>query len=245
MKYVASYSGGKDSTATIILAHENDEPLDEIVFSEVMYSKTMSGELPEHIDFIKNVAFPLFNSWGYATTILHSAATFTSVFNHVITHPRKNQDAVGKIVGFPMAGGCIIQSSCKVKPIQSYFSGIPAGQLIEYVGITIDEQDRLEGLKAGKHSLLAKYGYTSIMAKDKAAQYGLLSPSYEYCNRNGCWFCPNATRKELKFLRENHYEYWKELQRLEKIPNKAGMLWDSRRGRSICNLEEEFAREKT
>ena len=63
MKYIASCSGGKDSIATIILAHENKEPLDEIVFAEVMFDEETSGELPEHIDFIKNKAFPLFESW--------------------------------------------------------------------------------------------------------------------------------------------------------------------------------------
>ena len=64
MKYIASWSGGKDSTASIILAHENNEPLDLIIFSEVMFDKNISGELPEHIDFIKNKCIPLFKGWG-------------------------------------------------------------------------------------------------------------------------------------------------------------------------------------
>lgn len=49
MKYIASWSGGKDSTASIILAHEHNEPLDLIIFSEVMFDENISGELPEHI----------------------------------------------------------------------------------------------------------------------------------------------------------------------------------------------------
>ena len=53
IKYIASWSGGKDSTATIILAHIHHEPLDEIIFSEVMFDEKISGEIPEHIDFIK------------------------------------------------------------------------------------------------------------------------------------------------------------------------------------------------
>lgn len=56
-KYIASCSGGKDSTANIILAYENNEPLDLIIFSEVMYDKNISGELPEHIEFIKMFYF--------------------------------------------------------------------------------------------------------------------------------------------------------------------------------------------
>lgn len=34
--YIASCSFGKDSIATILLALEHDEPLDRVVFSEVM-----------------------------------------------------------------------------------------------------------------------------------------------------------------------------------------------------------------
>lgn len=70
MKYIASWSGGKDSTASIILAHEHGEPLDLIIFSEVMFDREISGELPEHIDFIKNKAIPLFEEWGYETKIV-------------------------------------------------------------------------------------------------------------------------------------------------------------------------------
>lgn len=47
MRYIASWSGGKDSTASIILAHEHNEPLDLIIFSEVMFDENISGELPE------------------------------------------------------------------------------------------------------------------------------------------------------------------------------------------------------
>lgn len=56
MKYIASWSGGKDSTASIILAHENGEPLDMIIFAEVMFNESISGELPEHIEFVHKAA---------------------------------------------------------------------------------------------------------------------------------------------------------------------------------------------
>lgn len=44
MKYIASFSGGKDSAATIILAHLQNEPLDEIIFSKVMFDENTSGD---------------------------------------------------------------------------------------------------------------------------------------------------------------------------------------------------------
>ena len=51
-KYVASCSGGKDSVATPLLAAQHKEPLDEAIFSEVMFDQNTSGEVPEHRDFI-------------------------------------------------------------------------------------------------------------------------------------------------------------------------------------------------
>ena len=52
MKHVAACSFGKDSVATVILAKEHNEPLDEVVYCEVMFDDQISGEVPEHRDFI-------------------------------------------------------------------------------------------------------------------------------------------------------------------------------------------------
>ena len=54
------WSGGKDSSASIVLCHENGIHLDGIIMSEVMFSheKNISGENIEHITWVKNVAIP-------------------------------------------------------------------------------------------------------------------------------------------------------------------------------------------
>lgn len=49
MKHILTCSFGKDSIATALLALQHGEPLDELVYSEVMFSDTVSGELPEHL----------------------------------------------------------------------------------------------------------------------------------------------------------------------------------------------------
>lgn len=64
MKHVAACSFGKDSVATVILAKEHNEPLDEVVYCEVMFDDQISGEVPEHRDFIYEIAKPIFESWG-------------------------------------------------------------------------------------------------------------------------------------------------------------------------------------
>lgn len=118
MKYIASWSGGKDSTASIILAHEHNEPLDLIIFSEVMFDENISGELPEHIDFIKNKAIPVFESWGYDVEILHSDKTYMDCFRHRTVRGKN----VGMKKGFVMSGHCDVQRDCKLRPIKRFWS---------------------------------------------------------------------------------------------------------------------------
>lgn len=182
MKYIASWSGGKDSTASIILAHEHGEPLDLIIFSEVMFDKDISGELPEHIDFIKNKAIPAFESWGYETKILHARKTYLDWFNHMAIKGKR----IGKKIGFPMAGKCWVNRDCKMPQIKRFLKEIHE-DITQYIGIAIDEPVRMERIAnvGNKVSLLERYGYTEQMAYDLCKQYDLLSPTYNFAARGG------------------------------------------------------------
>lgn len=233
--YICSCSGGKDSIATVILAHEHNEPLDLIVFAEVMFDDNISGEFPEHIDFIKNKAFPLFESWGYKTVIVRSKKTYMDCFNHVASRGKR----IGQVLGFPMAGKCIINSRCKVKAIHDYLRSIPDCK--QYVGIAYDEPQRLERLSDDKISLLAKYKYIELMSRNKCIEYDLLSPVYDYTNRGGCWFCPNARKAELKHLREHHSDLWNTLLSLELRSDLIGHKWNILTDTSIHDFERMFA----
>ena len=181
MKYIASWSGGKDSTASIILAHEHNEPLDLIIFSEVMFDKNISGELPEHIDFIKHRAIPIFKSWGYEVKILHSDKTYMDCFHHRTVRGK----SIGMKKGFVMSGHCDVQRDCKLRPIKRFWNG--KEDFTQYIGIAIDEPVRMERIvNAGnKISLLEKYGYTEQMAFNLCEKYGLLSPIYKFAPRGG------------------------------------------------------------
>lgn len=237
MKYIASWSGGKDSTASIILAHENNEPLDLIIFSEVMFDKNISGELPEHIDFVKNKCIPLFESWGYEVQILHSNKTYMDLFNHVATKGKR----IGKRLGFPMSGKCVINRDCKIRQIKDFFKNADY-EYMQYIGIAVDEPIRLDRVvkTTNQTSLLQKYGYTEKMAFDLCKEYDLLSPIYDFAPRGGCWFCPNAKDRELKCLRRNHRELWDKLLELEEVPDLIGYEWNILTHTSIHNKEEQF-----
>ena len=237
MKYIASWSGGKDSTASIILAHEHNEPLDLIIFSEVMFDENISGELPEHIDFIKNKAIPIFESWGYEVKILHSDKTYMDCFFNKITRGKR----IGQKSGFPMAGKCRINRDCKMPQIRKYLKEIKE-PFTQYIGIAIDEPIRMNRIAdAGdKVSLLEKYGYTEQMAFDLCKKYDLLSPIYEFAPRGGCWFCPNARYAELKYLRTHHPDLWNILLELESEPDLIGNMWNTLKKIRIHDWEERF-----
>lgn len=239
MKYIASWSGGKDSTASIILAHEHNEPLDLIIFSEVMFDKNVSGELPEHIEFIKNKAIPKFKEWGYETKILHAKLNYMDIFMREPT--RGKHFRTGKKTGFPMSGKCQINKSVKVLPIKKFLSNIRE-DFTQYIGIAIDEPVRMERIvnSGNKVSLLEKYGYTEKMAFDLCEKYNLLSPIYQFTNRGGCWFCPNMRREQLKHLRKNHRDLWNKLLELENEPNLIGNKWNTLTNTSIHDWEERF-----
>jgi len=239
MKYIASCSGGKDSIATVLLAHEHREPLDMVLFSEVMFDKNISGELPEHIDFIKNKAFPLFESWGYETKILHANRTYMENF---MREPTKGKRfGTGAKIGFPMPMKCDINKSIKVKAIREFYQSITE-EVTQYIGIAIDEPKRLNRLHQQKNriSLLEKYGYTEQMAFDLCKQYDLLSPIYEFAPRGGCWFCPNARDGQLRYLRKCHPELWQRLLALETEPNLIGNKWNMLTKTRIHDKEEQF-----
>lgn len=128
----------------------------------------------------------------------------------------------GKIYGFPIGGMCTINRECKLKPIREYYRQFE-GEIVQYVGIAADEPKRLARMenkgKISKVSLLAKYGYSEEMAKQKCLEYGLLSPIYETGTRGGCWFCPNARMKSLAEFKAKHLDLWKDLGVLSLTPN--------------------------
>ena len=202
-KFVVSCSGGKDSVATLIVAAENNEPLDEAIFSEVMFDKTTSGEVPEHRDFVYDVLKPFCeNEIGIKFNILHTEKTYDDVFHHIIVRGPHQ----GMKRGFAWPGMCTVNRDCKIPPFEKYKKSL-SPNATTYVGIALDEPIRLARLEGtGKISLLEKYKLTEADATALCAQYGLLSPIYEHCRRNGCWFCPNASDPELLHMLIHHPE---------------------------------------
>ena len=227
-RYVAGCSFGKDSLATVLIAIEHGEPLDEAIYCEVMFNDEISGEVPEHRDFIYNIAIPKLEKMGVKTNVIRDERTYVSSFTRVIKRGKR----IGQINSYPICGRCCIQRDCKLPPIKKWKASL-AGEVVQYIGLAADEQERLmKDEVRGMVSLLDKYGITEADTFEICKRHELLSPIYEFTDRNGCWFCPNAKRKELRHLYDNHPDLWAKMLELERLPNKATELF---------NREERFS----
>ena len=84
--YIASCSFGKDSIATILLALEHDEPLDRVVFSEVMFdhARDISGEIPEHIGWIYDTAIPKLHDMGIHVDVVRAERDYCYFFANAV-----------------------------------------------------------------------------------------------------------------------------------------------------------------
>ena len=236
--HIASCSFGKDSIATILLALENNEPLDRVVFAEVMFDheRGISGEIPEHIEWVYDTAIPKLEQMGVKVDVVKSKKDYIHFFRSSVRGKGKYQ---GKIYGFPIGGMCVINCECKRNPIHQYYKQFDC-DIVQYVGIAIDEPKRLARLKqegkTSQISLLAKYGYTEDMAKAKCLEYGLLSPIYGGGNRGGCWFCPNVRIKDFAKFKLAHPDLWAELLELGKTPNLCS--YGFKYGKTVQEIDE-------
>lgn len=139
--YIASCSFGKDSIATILLALEHGEPLDAAVFSEVMFDhwRNISGEIPEHIEWIYSTAIPRLAALGVRVDVVRSEKDYLTLFHTVIgsgTHK-------GMLRGWLIGGKCCANRDLKIRPIHHYYGRFRKQGVVQYVGIAADEPRRL------------------------------------------------------------------------------------------------------
>lgn len=58
-----------------------------IIFAEVMFNESISGELPEHIEFVHKAA-KVFETWGYPRTHFQDFSQFMAEQGLVNNHSR-------------------------------------------------------------------------------------------------------------------------------------------------------------
>jgi hypothetical protein len=84
--YFCACSFGKDSLATVLLALHHNEPLDEVVFTEVMFDskRGISGEDPRHIEWVYNTAIPKLEQMGVKVDVVKSKKDYIHFFRSAV-----------------------------------------------------------------------------------------------------------------------------------------------------------------
>ena len=203
---------------------------------EELIHKITSGEVPEHRAFIYETAIPRLEQLGVPVRVLRSDKTYLDLFAGTVTRGPKK----GLRRGFPLCGHCYVQRDCKLRPIRRYNRALTP-DTVQYVGIASDEPVRLRRLQGDQVSLLEKYHYTEEDAKQLCQTAGLLSPVYAFTNRGGCWFCPNAKRKELRHLYDHHPELWAKMLELQAMPGKVSEKFN--RTERFSDIDAAFRKE--
>lgn len=159
MKTYLSWSGGKDSSASIVLCYEKGIPLDGVVMSEVMFdhSRNISGENPKHIKWVYEVAKPTIEKMGFPVIIVRDKEDYLSLFNRRLIKSKK-VERIGKKQGWLIGGMCAANDRLKMRPLRKFFKNV--GECEQIVGIALDEPERLDRLrsKPNTYSILEREG---------------------------------------------------------------------------------------
>ncbi len=236
MKYVASVSFGKDSTAMLLMLIENKWPLDEVLF----YNTGMEFDSVYRIrDQIK----PMLISLGIKFVELHPSRPFLfDMFDRKVPH----RNGCGCHYGYSWCGGrCRWQTTQKQKVIRDYKCSLK-DDVIDYVGIAADEIARIERNSGdGKRLPLVEWGMTEEMClafcRSRGYQWYETSESgkevdlYQILDRVSCWCCSNKNLKELRNIYRMLPKYWNRLKFLQRRTERPMKPYGS-----VFDLEKRF-----
>lgn len=200
-EYILSLSYGKDSLACLGAIEQLGWPLDRIVHAEVWATDTIPADLPPMVEFKAKADEIIEQRWGIRVEHFRSKHTYDELFHAV----KKTGRGPGDFRGFPMVRGTWCNSDLKRPALRM---GCPKHS-VQYVGIAVDEPERLERLKKhSKVSPIAEAGWEEAYCRKWCEENDLLSPIYTTATRGGCWFCHNQGVDQLRLLRKNYPEYW-------------------------------------
>lgn len=196
--HVVSFSGGKDSTAMLIGMKEKGMQIDMVLYCDT------TVEFPEMYDHIKKVE-------SFIDIPITKLSASHSYEYYLLDHMKKTR--TGEFVkGYSFAGTRSRWCTSKLKTdvINRFLSELKDKyNIIQYVGIASDEQYRIKDLNYP----LVDWGWTEAdclqYCYDKGFDFGGL---YEIFHRVSCWCCPLQSLDELRKLRKNFPDLWKQLQ---------------------------------
>jgi len=232
-KNVAMWSGGKDSTAMILLMIEKGYTDFDVVFVDT------GIEWPEMYDYIKKTK-AVFEANGISVRIIRGPYTWDGVFHHINIKGKTK----GSIKGFPYAIGSWCTDRLKAVPMRKVKKEYRNGT--QYIGLAIDErsqkrQSRIQAYLEGNADMtnieypLVDFAVTEEGASAICAKWGLVNPLYSWFGRTGCWCCPKQPLAALFQIYNHEPAKWAQLRAWQDespVPFRADM--------TVHEMEEKF-----
>jgi 3'-phosphoadenosine 5'-phosphosulfate sulfotransferase (PAPS reductase)/FAD synthetase len=207
--HAVSLSGGKDSTALLLLMIERGMPIDAVISADT------GMEFPEMYDHLAKVDDYLFRERGiHVTTLRHPHGFEWLMFEE----PKQKKSSLENRarMGVPPYGngwpGIRVRwctGQLKTHLITKEVNRLKKEKnALHYVGIAADEAWRCKG----EVYPLVEWGITEAEALqacyDRGFDFGGL---YEIYHRASCWCCPFQRIDELRKLRQHHPALWAKL----------------------------------
>lgn len=207
--HAVSLSGGKDSTAMLLLMLERDMPIDTVLTADT------GMEFPEMYEHLQKLDDLLYRERGIHITTLRHPKGFEYLMFDV---PQQQKRAIERriangqaLTGYGWPG---IQVRWCTGQLKTHLIHKEVNRLkkernaLHYVGIAADEPKRIKN----EQYPLVNWSITEAEALkisyDRGFDWGGL---YRIYNRCSCWCCPLQRIGELKKLRSHHPELWARL----------------------------------
>ena len=242
--HAVSLSGGKDSSAMLLLMIERGMPIDMVLSADT------GMEFPEMYEHLAKLDEHLFRERGiHITTLRHPKGFEYLMFDEPKQKPRSLENRAK--LGIPPYGNgwpgirvrwCTgqLKTHLITKEVNRLKGELGA---IHYVGIAADEAWRCKD----ERYPLVEWGITEAQALqacyDRGFDFGGL---YEIYHRASCWCCPFQRIDELRKLRKHHPELWEKLLELDRralAQFGTGPLGQFKQNWSVKRLDTRFAEE--
>lgn len=236
---ILSFSGGKDSTALLLMMLERGMKLDYILFCDT------GAEFPEMYEHIDKVEKYISEKYGKHITVLKSdEGDFEKVLFQHKRVKEKNTDLPGHMWPSFRARWCT--KILKVIPVKKFMRmhGLTKANTKQYIGIAADEPKRVHD----DIYPLFEWGITERQALQYCYDHGFYwGGLYEYSDRLSCWLCPLQSIASLKSLYIHHRKLWEKLKKMDDQVIANGHKWRYRQfhegALTLTQWEERFKRE--
>ncbi len=204
-KSIVSFSGGKDSTAMLLMMLERGMKVDYILWCDT------GMEFPAMYEHIEKVDKYIGEKYGKHVTKLQAEHTFEWGLAEILHTKGKRAGLPG--YGWPSMKIRWCTSMLKREPVQAFMMehGFDRGNTKMYIGIAADEPKRVHD----DIYPLFEWGITEEQALDFCYKRGFdWGGLYRDRARLSCWICPLQRVNDFKLLYRDFPELWAELRRL-------------------------------